>query len=290
MENENNKLQVWNSDEFGEIRTLVEPDGRILFCAIDIAKALQYAKPNNAISAHCWCSLRRGVPHPQSKNATIEMIFIPQSDLNRLVAKSEDFSQSAEIREKAARFNNWIYDTVLPSIQKYGAYLTPEKADEIISNPDTIIALAMQVKQERAEKMRIAAENERIEAERKALAEKNTVMQPKAEYYDHFISADALTNFRDTAGQLGIAERVFMQLLLSDEFIYVSSTVYDKASKRTRNFYRPYANKNFGYFKVKDFRAPNGFYEKQVLVTPQGKEFFRHRYANLIPDLKEIKE
>ena len=65
-----NELMIFNNPEFGEIRT-IEEDGKVLFCGSDVAKALGYSKPQNAIDRHCKCALKRGIPHPQSPDKTI---------------------------------------------------------------------------------------------------------------------------------------------------------------------------------------------------------------------------
>ena len=78
-----NELMIFNNPEFGEIRT-IEEDGKVLFCGSDVAKALGYSKPQNAIDRHCKCALKRGIPHPQSPDKTIEMLFIPEGDIYRL--------------------------------------------------------------------------------------------------------------------------------------------------------------------------------------------------------------
>lgn len=120
-----NELMIFNNPEFGEIRT-IEEDGKVLFCGSDVAKALGYSKPQNAIDRHCKCALKRGIPHPQSPDKTIEMLFIPEGDIYRLAAKSE--------LPGADKFESWIFDDVLPSIRKHGAYMTPDTLATV--NPD----------------------------------------------------------------------------------------------------------------------------------------------------------
>ena len=112
-----NEIQLFNNPEFGEIRTLETTNGDVLFCGIDVATALGYAKPNNAISAHCRCALKQGVPHPQSPDKTIEMTFIPESDVYRLAFSSK--------LESAERFTDWVTEEVLPAIRKHGSYTVP---------------------------------------------------------------------------------------------------------------------------------------------------------------------
>ena len=156
-----NELMIFNNPEFGEIRT-IEEDGKVLFCGSDVAKALGYAKPQNAIDRHCKGALKRGIPHPQSPDKTIEMNFIPEGDIYSLAAKSE--------LPGAERFESWIFDEVLPSIRKHGAYLTPETLEAAILNPDTMIRLCTALKDE--------------QDKRKALEEKQEADRPKVLFAD----------------------------------------------------------------------------------------------------------
>ncbi len=112
-----NEMMIFTSKEFGKIRTL-EENGKILFCGSDVAKALKYAKPTNAISAHCRCTLKRGIPHPQSPDRKIEMIFITEGDVYRLITHSR--------LPSAEHFESWIFDEVLPTIRKTGGYVANE--------------------------------------------------------------------------------------------------------------------------------------------------------------------
>lgn len=111
-----NELQIFNNPEFGEIRTL-EEDGKVLFCASDVAKALGYIRPNDAIASHCRSTVKRRIPHPQSPEKTIEMSFIPESDVYRLSFGSK--------LPTAERLTDWIVEEVIPTIRKHGAYMTP---------------------------------------------------------------------------------------------------------------------------------------------------------------------
>lgn len=148
-----NELQIFKNTEFGEIRTVTEADGKVLFCGKDIAEALGYEKPRNAIEQHCRYALKRGVPHPQSPTKEIEMTFIPEGDVYRLVCNSK--------LPGAEKFERWVFDEVLPAIRKHGGYLTPQKVEEVLLNPDTIIRLATDLKAERERRLALEAENVR---------------------------------------------------------------------------------------------------------------------------------
>lgn len=105
-----NQIQAFNNQDFGEIRT-IEEDGKILFVASDVARALGYAKPQNAIAAHCKGALKRGIP---TKGGKQEVNVIPEGDLYRLIAHSA--------LPSAQQFESWVFDDVLPTIRKTGAY------------------------------------------------------------------------------------------------------------------------------------------------------------------------
>lgn len=107
----NNELSIFNNDEFGEIRTLVI-NNNPYFCASDVAKALGYSKPNNAISAHCRAALKQGI----TINGKIQEVnFIPEGDVYRLIVKSK--------LPSAEKFESWVMDEVLPTIRRTGGYV-----------------------------------------------------------------------------------------------------------------------------------------------------------------------
>lgn len=110
----NNKLAVFSNPDFGEIRTLETDDGKVLFCGKDVAEALGYKDARHAVSASCRYGVKCTVPHPQSPGKTIEMTFIPESDVYRLAFGSK--------LDSAEKFTDWVVEEVLPSIRKTGAY------------------------------------------------------------------------------------------------------------------------------------------------------------------------
>lgn len=120
-------IMVFQDTMFGEIRTL-DDGGKVLFCGSDVAKALGYAVPRKALFDHCRYVTKRNVPHPQSPNKQIEMAFIPESDLYRLITHSK--------LPAAEKFERWVFDEVLPSIRKHGMYATPEAVEKMLSDPD----------------------------------------------------------------------------------------------------------------------------------------------------------
>lgn len=121
-------IQIFDNPDFGTVRTL-DNDGVVLFCATDVAKALGYSNPYDAISRHCKGVVKReGVSqttnqHGTTTNQTVEMSFIPESDLYRLV-----FSSKLPTAEK---FTDWVTSEVLPQIRKTGSYMLPKMTKEM---------------------------------------------------------------------------------------------------------------------------------------------------------------
>lgn len=112
--NEQTEVMTFNfSESKSEIRN-VFVNGEPYFVASDIAKALGYSKPRNAITQHCRYALKQGIPHPQSKTKQLEVLVIPESDVYRLIMSSTLLS--------AQKFERWVMEEVLPSIRKKGIY------------------------------------------------------------------------------------------------------------------------------------------------------------------------
>lgn len=108
-----NELMLFNNDEFGKIRG-VEIEGKPYVVASDVAKALGYKRPNDAISQHCKYTVKHRIPHPQNKTKTLEVNIIPEGDVYRLIIKSK--------LPSAQKFEEWVMDEVLPQIRKTGKY------------------------------------------------------------------------------------------------------------------------------------------------------------------------
>ena len=107
-------LTVFESAQFGSIRTLTE-DGKVLFCGNDVARALGFTRPKDAVRDHCRGAVKRRLP---TEGGVQEMNFIPESDLYRLAFQSK--------LPGAVRFTDWVTEEVLPSIRRTGGYLPAE--------------------------------------------------------------------------------------------------------------------------------------------------------------------
>lgn len=108
-----NELQIFNSGEFGEIRT-IEIDGKPYFVGTDVAKALGYNNPRDAVSRHCKGVVKHDTP---TSSGIQSMSYINEGDLYRLIMKSK--------LPSAEKFESWVMDEVLPTIRKTGSYWKP---------------------------------------------------------------------------------------------------------------------------------------------------------------------
>jgi hypothetical protein len=87
-----NEIQMFNSEKFGEVRTVVL-NGKTWFVANDVAKALGYVKPNNAINEHCRTITKYKIPHPQSENKIMITNLIPEDDVIKIIGSSKTKSE-----------------------------------------------------------------------------------------------------------------------------------------------------------------------------------------------------
>lgn len=148
-----NELQEFVNEKFGVIRTVVineEP----YFVGKDVAIALGYAKPQNAIAKHVYedDSLKWGIIDSMGRNQ--ETIVINESGLYSLIFGSK--------LESAKDFKRWVTSEILPSIRKYGIYATENTIDAILNNPDTMIRVLTELKEERKQRVKLEKENDSL--------------------------------------------------------------------------------------------------------------------------------
>lgn len=240
-------LQFFNNPEFGEIRTITEGDA-VLFCGSDVAKALGYSHPKDAVAAHAKGAVKR---RTLTNGGTQEMSFIPESDLYRLVFRSK--------LPGAERFTDWVTTEVLPSIRRHGAYMTPETLQAAILNPDYLLQVVTALKEETDHRKALEAANARLVVD-------NQIMQPKADYFDELVDRNTLTSFRETAKELGVPPKKFVDFLLAHKYIY----------RDGKGKLMPYERKNNGLFEIREsYNEKTRWSGTQTLVTPKGRETFR---------------
>ena len=244
-----NEIQIFNNPKFGEVRA-VTIDNEPWFVGKDVAERLGYSNPRKALADHVDGD-DKGVTKCDTLGGAQELTIINESGLYSLVLSSK--------LPTAKAFKRWITSEVIPSIRRHGAYMTPEALQAAILNPDTMIQLCQQLKNEQDRNRQLAARNS-------ALVVDKQIMQPKAEYFDALVDRNLLTGFRETAKLFGIPEKKFTAFLMDKKYVY-----RDKNGKLV-----PYANKNDGLFEIKEcFNEKTKWKGTQTMITPKGRETFR---------------
>lgn len=190
-----NELKIFENPEFGEIRT-IEIDGKPYFCGSDVAKALGYAKPRNAINQHCKGALKQGV---LTNGGMQEMSFIPEGDIFRLVVHSK--------LPDAERFEVWVFDDVLPTIRRTGGYIptTPQMSEQEIMAKAVQISMATIAQQKDV----ILALESRNAIQEQIIHE----MQPKADYTDMILQSKSVVNINQIAKDYGMTAQEMNKIL-----------------------------------------------------------------------------
>lgn len=239
-----NEIQIFNYNS-NEVRT-IQRDGEPWFVLKDVCGILGMSNPTMVADRL-----------DEDERAKLDLgrqgqsWVINESGLYSVILRSD--------KPEAKPFRKWVTSEVLPTIRKHGAYMTPETLQAAILNPDIMIQLCQQLKAEQDKNMVLQEDNSRLTV-------KNAIMEPKADYFDELVERNTLTNFRETAKQLGVKEKAFINFLLEKKYIY-----RDKRGKIL-----PYADKNTGLFEVKEcFNDKTQWSGTQTLVTPKGRETFR---------------
>lgn len=189
-----NELQVFNSKEFGDIRT-TEIDGKPYFVANDVATALGYKRPADAVTAHCKGSVKHRY---LTDGGEQELKVIPEGDIYRLTVRSK--------LPSAEKFEKWVFDEVIPSIHQYGAYMTEQTIEKALASPDFLIQLATKLKDEQTR--RKEAETE-IRVKDQIIGE----LKPKADYYDEILKNPGLVTITQIAKDYGMSGKKMNRIL-----------------------------------------------------------------------------
>jgi len=242
------ELQIFKNEQFGEVRT-IEIKGEPFFNLNDCCQILDLSNPRKTLER----LNPKGVTSSDilTNGGVQQANFINEANFYKLVFQSR--------KPEAEKFADWVTSEVLPTIRKHGAYMTDQTLEQALTSPDFLIQLANQLKQEKDR-------NLKLEAEKSILSVENTIMKPKAEYFDELVDRNLLTSFRETAKQLKVKERKFINFLLEKKYIY-----RDKKGKLM-----PFADKNNGLFEVKEsVNEKTKWSGTQTLITPKGRETFR---------------
>lgn len=218
------EVKVFDNEYFGNIRGVMV-ENKPYVVASDVAKALGYAKPNNAISTHCKCTLKQGIPHPQSKTKTIDVVLIPESDIYRLIFGSK--------LPEAERFQDWVFEEILPQLRQSGGVVVEGREEEFINN--YFPSFSDDVK--KAMTLDLYHKNQEYKRQLE-------VQKPKVDYYDNVMQSDHLLTTTQIGKDLGMSATKLNKLLVDNKVLYKQGKCYV-----------PYAKYQFLIPKYADYKV-----------------------------------
>lgn len=237
-----NNIKIFSNPEFGDIRTTIIDD-EVWFVGKDVAEALKYENARDALSKHVEAE-DKGVAKCDTLGGKQNMTIINESGLYALIFGSK--------LKSAKRFKHWVTSEVLPTIRRTGSYSINERKPDSYMIEDPV---------ERAK--RWIEEQE----EKQKLIETVQEQEPMVDYFKSLVDNNLLTNFRDTAKELGYSQTEFTGWLIAKGYVYRDS----------KGILKPYETyRKQGLFQMKDFKNPhNHFTGTRTLVTVKGKNTFR---------------
>lgn len=189
-----NDTQVFTNGTFGELRVIMQGD-EPWFVGKDVAEVLGYSNASKAIMTHVDSEdkdFKMMLADSQNGNVVTKTAIINESGLYSLIMSSK--------LPTAKQFKRWVTSEVLTAIRKHGGYLTPEKIEEALLNPDTLIKLASQLKIER---------EKRLDAETKVKE-----LQPKSDYYDACMAREKVFSMSEVGQNMGMSyQKVYKRLI-----------------------------------------------------------------------------
>lgn len=253
-----NELQIFKNQEFGEIRTL-SINGEPYFVGKDVADILGYTNTPKAIRDHVDDEdklTERIVLSGQNR----EVIFINESGLYSLILSSK--------MPNAKKFKHWITSEVLPSIRKHGAYMTPQTIEEILLNPDTIIKLATELKEEKEKRQLLEA---KVEADKP-----KTIFADAVAASNDAILVGELAKIIKQNGQPIGQNRLFEWLRKNNYLISRKGIDYNMPTQRAMEL---------EVFRIKEraITNPDGSVRttRTVLVTGKGQQYFINKFMKM---------
>ena len=255
-----NELQVFNSEEFGDIRTM-NIDGQPWFVGFDVADSLGYKNQSDAIMKHVAEEDRRLIQ--KSQITTLADVpnrgftFINESGLYALIFGSK--------LESAQRFKKWVTSEVLPSIRKHGGYIAGQET----MTDDQLLAKALLVAQSKI------AERDQIIAKKQERIEQ---MKPKALFADavsaskHSILVGDLAKLICQNGYL-IGQKRLFQWMRENGYLMTQGSSYNRPKQR-------YVEQ--GLFEIKESTINNPDGSVRITITPKvtgkGQVYFVNKF------------
>lgn len=259
---ENNNLMIFESPEFGQVRSVLK-DGEPWFVAADVCKVLDIRNPRQAASKlddDEKMTVTTNDGHSGKRGGAQSLNIVSEAGLYSIILTSR--------KPEAKAFKRWITHEVIPSIRKHGAYVADSVLDQLEEHPELVSDFIRQLQEENAGARALREQLAGLKAE-------NGRLLPKADYYDSFVSPDDLTCLRYTAKELGVPQNKFIGYLLEHRFVF-------RDRNRGGRVFALAGKRNEPLFKTRDFYRPNGEKSEYTLVTPAGKAYFKDHVDRIL--------
>lgn len=248
-----NELQLFNSNEFGEIRTVMI-ESEVWFVASDVAKALGYSNPRKAVNDHCKGVTKRDTP---TSSGVQPISYINEGDMYRLIMRSK--------LPTAEKFEDWVVNEALPSIRKNGGYISGQEnlSDEELLEKAVLVA------------QRKIAERDRIIAQQKQKIEQD---KPKTIFADAVSTSHTSILIGDLAklicqNGVQIGQKRLFEWMRQNNFLIKSGSSRNMPMQR-------YVEQ--GLFKIKESSYVDGngcnVTTKTTVVTGKGQIYFVNQF------------
>lgn len=249
-------IQIFTNDRFGEVR-VTEVNGEPVFCLADVCSALGITNHRN-VRARLDDDDVRQMDATDNLGRKQQTTFVTESGMYDVVLRSD--------APTAKPFRKWVTSEVLPTIRKHGGYLTPQKVEEALLDPDVLIQLATNLKEERAK---------RIEAE-------NTVkqQQPKVLFADAVATSERSCLVAELAKILqqngvNIGQNRLFGWLRDNGYLCSKGEYYNQPTQRAMEL---------GLFEVKKtaINKPDGsvLVSCTTKITGKGQVYFVNKFLN----------
>lgn len=243
-------LKIFEDKKFGKIRTVYQNE-QILFIATDVCRALDISDTSKAASR--LDADEKGTTLIRTLGGNQKLLVVNEYGLYNLVLASR--------KPEAKAFKRWITHEVIPAIRKHGGYLTPDKTEELLNDPDLIIQLATNLKEERAARSQVE--------------QQLAVAKPKVLFADAVAASDSTILIGDLAkiikqnGHAVGQQRMFKWLREHGYLIKRMGADYNSPTQKAMEL---------GLFKIKETAITHSdghvTVSKTVKVTGKGQQYF----------------
>lgn len=253
----NHQNQVFNHPQFGEICTVQQEEGKVLFKANDVARSLGYAETAKAVRTHCKGVSVLDTPI-ENQYGTVVMQptkFISESDVYRLVMRSK--------LPEAEKFQDWVCEEVLPAIRKDGAYLSEKALQRAVTDPEFFIGVANAIRKEKEQRLEI--ESRCTEQQLLIGRQKETIEElgKRSAYAETVLQNKDLVDITQIAQDYGLSGRRLNAILHEKRVQYKSGKQWI--------LYAPY--KGNGYVGSETSQLENGKTVMRTWWTQKGRLF-----------------